>query len=305
MNKNAKLMREEIDNFLKLSENISILLERSKPDIRTIPNKVTPQSSDDSQPKRSMGDIETAPQTYAEFEKMMGEFGGNMGSDGVELKEGGGLFMLGLSTALSFGKIVEYVGQMFRFLVNKAKKFGLVSGEKWESSKLEDWGHMIHKYLLKIVFKPMALVICNSAQPFIHIIESIFNQGTLENHCDESDIEFLSNALFYVTVIGVLSLSLGPLSGVLSSVLLGKIKVLGFLKVVTSGIKFWEIKNYFLAHKLKKLPKFQDTPIYELAHITADCLEEVGIKLEYYFKLDKFQSGKIGECMSEKLELHH
>jgi hypothetical protein len=302
MSNRVKLMREELDNFKKLSENYLMLIERSKPDFETISN--VSKNSEESNPRRSNIDIETPPQNYAEFEKMMSEFG-EFKSDGGELKEGGGLFMLGLGSVLSFGKIVEYVGQMFRFLVNKAKKFGIIRGEKWDTTKFEDWGQMIHKYLIKIVFKPMALVICNSTQPFIHIIESFINQGPLENHCSDDDIEYISNAMFYLTITAVLGLSMGPLAGTLATLLIGKVKVLGFLKIVTSGIKFWEIKNYLLAHKLKSLPKFRDTPLHDLAHITADCLEEVGVKLQYYFDIDKFQSGKIGECLVTKLESHH
>jgi hypothetical protein len=123
------------------------------------------------------------PRNYNDFERMITEnFKFDVGeSDSVN--EGASIGLLALGTSLSLGQLIIWAGKLIRFVINQAKKWGLLPGEKWESTKLEKWGEWYIKYMKKIIFRPLATILCRIGQPFIHIME-IFANNIVKNQLD-------------------------------------------------------------------------------------------------------------------------
>lgn len=259
---------------------------------------------------------QSAPESYEEFEKMITEkfdfqFENITENKKNLIKEGGALGLLIFGTILSFGKLLELVGEIFKFIVNKGKSWGFIVGEKWETTIFEKWGKWYQKYLIKWVFVPIATLLCNSAQPFIHMMESFINPGELKNYCTKEDIEMYANGIFFITIASVLTLSMGKAGAVLANAMHGKIIATGILKLVTSATKFWELKCLALANMLKKYEPFKNYDTIDISHAIADCLEKRGLwaafkdTLKFKFKFSAIEQEEVRKCITHYCEHPH
>lgn len=249
------------------------------------------------------------PKDYKEFEEKFVEYikdnGGLESESNSKIVEGAhSLFGIVLSSILSGGKLLEIIGQCFRHLVNWAKRIGIIGGEKWKSTYLEKWGIWYSEFLMNWIFKPISKILCQSMQPFLHMVESMFNKGELTNYCTEEDISGIAGAVFYITLAGILTISVGPLGGAITTLIIGKLKVYAVLKTVLSGVKIWEVKHYIMAMFLKKIKQFQSYSIEDIAHGLTDCHEEHGINSSIYYDFTKFNKTKIYDCLLKNLEHH-
>ena len=258
-------------------------------------------------------EVQEIPEDFKDFEEMMKQKPPQSEDEKGEINEAaGGLFGIVISGVLSAGKLIELIGKFFRRVVNWGKSLGIISGEKWESTKLEEWGKWYTEFLMKWVFKPIAKALLNSAQPFIQMCEIMSKSvsgdksGKLTNYATEDFIVDFAHGIFYVTLTAVLATSIGPCAGYVASAMLGHIKLLGLLKTLLSGIKIWEVKHYLLAHLLKsKNSKFEEYDIKDIAHGLTDCHEEVGLSASLYYNFKKFNTTKVYNCLIGHLEHGH
>lgn len=237
-----------------------------------------------------------------------------VGESNLKIREGGGASIVGLAigSVLSAGKLLELLGQLFRHFVNFLKWIGVISGDNWKTTKFEVWGDYYTNCLKSWLFRPLANIFCQSAQPFLHMLESFAKSaskdysGNLSNHCDKENIDFFTEAFFYSSLIIILGFSAGTVGHALGSILIGKASILGSLKVALTGCKIWEIKHFILGFKLKNLyPDFQKYEVQEIAHSLMECQEEYGISSSVYFDFkDKFQTTKVYNCLMSHLEHH-
>lgn len=216
----------------------------------------------------------------------------------------GGLFGLILGGILSAGKLIEIIGQLFRHLVNWAKRCGFISGQQWKSTKLEEWGAWYTELLKKWIFKPAAKALLHSAQPFLHMAESVFNKGELTSYTKEEDVDSIADSLFYGTLIIVLSASAGAAGHAIGLIMIGKLKVLAVLKTLFTGVKIWEIKHYLLGYVLKFKKPFQKYTVEKIAHSLTECHEDYGLRASLYYDFDKFTTTKVYDCVMKHLEHH-
>lgn len=220
------------------------------------------------------------------------------------MNEGGGMLGILIGGVLSAGKLLDLIGQLFRHLINWGKSLGFIVGKQWKSTKLEEWGDWYTNFLKTWVFKPIAKALLVSVEPFLQMVEAMFNKGQLGDYSKKEDVDILSDGIFYAVLLIVLTASAGSVGHAIGLIMIGKLKVLAVLKTLFTSVKIWEIKHYILGYLLKFRKTFDNYTVGDIAHSLTECHEDYGLKASLYYDFDKFTTTKVFDCVMKHLEHH-